>query len=73
MAQTIKSLNEMLKDIQVEGFQLRKLKRGLYAGYNLAYGVVDDKIETGFKILYQKENDPNAKNSIEQTDRKSVV
>ena len=35
MAQTIKSLNEMLKDIQVEGFQLRKLKRGLYAGYNL--------------------------------------
>ena len=48
MAQTIKSLSGMMQDIQVEGFQLKKLKRGLYAGYNLAYGVVDDKIETGF-------------------------
>ena len=72
MAQTIKSLNEMLKDIKVEGFQLRKLKRGLYAGYNLAYGVVDDKIEIGFKILYQKENDPNAKNAIEQTIKDNI-
>ena len=62
MAQTIKSLSGMMQDIQVEGFQLKKLKRGLYAGYNLAYGVVDDKIETGFKILYQQDNDPNAKN-----------
>ena len=40
----------MMQDIQVEGFQLKKLKRGLYAGYNLAYGVVDDKIETGFRL-----------------------
>ena len=44
MAQTIKSLIEMMKGIQVEGFQLKKLKRGLYAGYNLAYGVIDDKM-----------------------------
>lgn len=62
----------MMQDIQVEGYQLKKLKRGLYAGYNLAYGVVDDKIETGFKILYQKENDPNAKNSIEQTIKENI-
>jgi hypothetical protein len=72
MAQTIKSLSGMMQDIQVEGFQLKKLKRGLYAGYNLAYGVVDDKIETGFKILYQKDNDPNAKNSIEQTIKDNI-
>ena len=67
MAQTIKSLNEMMKDIQVEGFQLEKLKRGLYSGYNLAYGLVDGKIKIGFKIIHQKENDANAKNSIKQT------
>ena len=38
----------------MEWWKIFKLKKGLYDGCNLAYGVVDDIIEIGFKIINRK-------------------
>lgn len=66
MMQTIKSLAVMMNSVQVKGFQFDRFKKGDY-GYNLVYGVVDDKIQVGFRVDYQKDDDPNAINNIKQS------
>ena len=71
MPQTIKSLAVMMNSVQVNGFRFDNLKKGDY-GYNLVYGVVDDKIQVGFKIDYQKDDDPNAINNIKQSITENV-
>ena len=55
MAQTITSLQQQMLDVTVDGFVVKSYKKGDY-GYNLVYGLLDDKIEVAFKIFYQKEN-----------------
>lgn len=60
MAQTIKSLKQQMTNVKVNGFAVKDYKKGDY-GYNLVYGLLDDKIEVAFKIPYQNENADVAK------------
>lgn len=65
MAQSIKSLTSQFKDVKVEGFKLTELRKGDY-GYNMALGLVDDEIEVGFKIFYEKDGDDTASANIQE-------
>lgn len=61
--QTIRSLKEQSKNVIVDRFQITDFKKGDY-GYNIVYGIWDNKIRIGTKIDYMKDNDPDATNKI---------
>ena len=57
--QSIKSLQEQIKDVDLESFVISKLSRGDY-GYNCVEGILNDEIELVFRVPYLKDDDKEA-------------
>ena len=59
MAQSIKSLKEQVKDIKIDNFVINEFGRGDY-GYNMLYGLFDNKVVVGTLIPHMKDSDAGA-------------